>query len=69
MENRSFMFLFPKERNHWELKCQHSSLRFANNETQLSGNQEPLHELRASDRSVSWRDKFSGLWGPHRSEG
>lgn len=20
MENRSFMFLFPKERNHWELK-------------------------------------------------
>ena len=40
MENRSFMFLCFLKEHHWERKCQHSSLQLANNERQLSGNQE-----------------------------
>ena len=40
-ENRSFMFLCFLKKHHGERKCQHSSLQFANNKRQLSGNQEP----------------------------
>jgi hypothetical protein len=66
------MFLFPKKKKkkiHWELKCQHSSQQLANNEIQLSRNQEPLNKFSASDKRMLWQDKLSGNWGPHGYEG
>lgn len=52
MQNRSFMFLCFLQKNHWELKCQHSSQQVANNETQSSGNEGPLNVFGAFDRSA-----------------
>lgn len=66
IDHLCFSFL---KKNHWELKRQHSSWQLANNETQLSRNQELLNKFSASDRSLLWQDKFSGLWGPRSYKG